>query len=522
MSYRSRGRWLAVTLIAGVASAAFAIPASAQTLADAIALAYQSNPTLQAQRATQRALDENFVQARTGWRPTVTFSGSLTYVEDRVPRAARNPSVDINGDGVPDGVSYSRSNGAGLTFSQPLWTGGRTAAAVSAAQADILSGRENLRRVESQVVLSVIQAYADVRRDTEALRIQTENVAVLQRQLLESQARFEVGEITRTDVAQSQARLALAQAQLQSAQAVLASSRATYAAVVGQNPADLAAEPSLAYLLPTNVDEAFTVAEQNSPLLRGQQYAEEASRARVQGARAERMPTLSLQAASRYSAAGDDFQRDLYGRESTVGLNVTAPLFTGGLTSSRIRQAVERNNADKITIEQQRRSVLQTVTQSWNTLTASRANITSTAEQARASAVAAEGTRQEQQVGLRTTLDVLNAEQELRSAQLNQVNARRDEYVSAANVIAAMGRLEAKNLTPTIAQYDPKTNFRPLRTAIGWVPWEEAVEVVDRAATIAPTVAPTEKPVEAAIGPGLQQPSTPASDTTPPASTPRR
>src|SRR5262249_39238359 len=180
------------------------------------------------------------------------------------------------------------------SLAPPTWAGGRTAAAVSAAEADILSGREGLRRVESQVILTVIQSYVDVQRDQEAVRIRQENVGVLQRQLEESKARFDVGEITRTDVAQSQSRLAAAQALLQSAQAQLAVSRSNYASVVGQNPGELADVPSLAYLLPANADDAFSVAEKFNPALRSQEFAEQASRARVAAARAERMPNLSL------------------------------------------------------------------------------------------------------------------------------------------------------------------------------------------------------------------------------------
>jgi outer membrane protein len=498
MSKSLRGRLLAAIFSAGV-GATFAAPAAAETLADAIAQAYDNNPTLQAQRATQRALDENYVQARSGWRPTVSLSASATYAETRTPRAALRLGQQT--------IEEGNSGAATLTFAQPLWTGGRTAAAVSAANSDILQGRENLRRIEAQVLSNTVQAYADVRRDQESLRIQQENVGVLQRQLEESQARFDVGEITRTDVAQSQARLAASQAQLQNAQAQLAISRANYAAVVGHNPGDLQEEPSLAYLLPNNVDDAFTVAEQNSPLLLAQQYAEQASRARVAGARAERMPNVSLQSTLRYgNAPVEPFDRGLFDREFQAAVGVTVPLFSGGLTSSRIRQAIERNNADRITVETQRRAVLQTVTQFWNQLIAARANIGSTAEQVRAATIAAEGVRQEQQVGLRTTLDVLNAEQELRSAQLSQVNARRDEYVAASTVLAAMGRLEARNLVPSVPQYDAKANFRKLRITWGWVPWEEPIAIVDRNVALPPAPQPKEKPIEGPIPPGLQPP----------------
>ncbi|HEV7386378.1 MAG TPA: TolC family outer membrane protein [Phenylobacterium sp.] len=513
MSKCLRGRLFAAIFSAGVAGA-FAAPAFAETLADAIALAYDTNPSLQAQRATQRALDENYVQARAGWRPQLSFQSSAAFTEFRTPRAARNTSIDTNGDGIPDtlipatgnGIRRVNSGNVGLNLSQPIWTGGRTAAAVSAAEGDILSGRETLRRVEAQVLLTVVQAYVDVRRDQEGVRIRQLNVDVLRKQLEESKARFDVGEITRTDVAQSESRLAAAQALLQSAIAQLGISRANYAAVVGQNPGELAPEPSLAFLLPNNADDAFGIAEQYSPVLRAQQFAEQASRARVAAARAERMPTVSLRGSLGYLGGVEPFDGGLWSREVQGVAVVTVPLFTGGLTTSRIRQSVERNNTDKINIETQRRAVLQTITQAWNQLVASRANIDSTAEAVRAAKIAAEGTTEEQKVGLRTTLDVLNAEQELRNDELTAVAARHDEYLAAATVLASIGRLEGKDLIPSITQYDPQRNFRKLRFSLGYVPWEEPIAMVDRAIAV-PAIPMSEgRPGEAPIGPGLQPP----------------
>ena len=510
-----RGRLLAATVCTAVIGG-MAAPASAETLADAIALAYANNPTLQAQRATQRALDENYVQARSGWRPTLSLGANAGYNEARIPAAAggAGSGVDRNGDGIPDiipgQISETNSSRIGLTFNQPLWTGGRVAAAVNAANADVLAGRENVRRVEAQVLASVIQAYSDTRRDVETVRIRQENVNVLTRQLQESNARFDVGEVTRTDVAQSQARLSQAQALFQSSVAQLAITRANYATLVGQNPGELAPEPSLAFLLPTDPDEAYKLAEEFNPQLRAQQFTEEASRARLAGAKAERMPNLSASATYGYSGPAipdrpaDVLQRDLYSRGISGTVQVTVPIFNGGLTTSRVRQAVERNNSDRITVEGVRRTVLQNVTTFWSQLIAARANISSSEEQVRAARIAAEGTRQEQQVGLRTTIDVLNAEQELRQAELNQVSSRRDEYVAAANVLAVMGRLEGRNLVPSAPQYDAARNFRKLRITWGWVPWEEAIGVVDQFGTVWPAHKPGEKPVEKTLAPGLE------------------
>jgi outer membrane protein len=492
MAMRLRGRRLAATFSASVIALA-ATAASAETLADAIALAYQSNPNLLAAQATQRALDETYVQARTGWRPTLNLQAQASYDETRIPRLARVSPLQLT-------ITETRQGAATLTLTQPIWTGGRVGAAVSAAHADVLAGRENLRRVEAQVLASVIVGYMDVRRDQESLAIHQADLLVLQKQLDESQARFDVGELTRTDVALSQARLAASQAQLQSAQAQLAVSRAEYAAAVGQNPGELAPEPSLAYLLPADADAAYDVAEKFNPALRGQEFAADASRARLAQARAGRAPTISAQATVNTTGPVDPFVQERYDREFRATVGVSVPLFSGGLVTSQIRQQVERNNSDRIAIETQRRSVLQTITGAWNQLIANRANITSTQEQVNAALIAAEGTRQELAVGLRTTIDVLNAEQELRAAQLSQIGAVHDAYISSVSLLSAMGRLEARNLIPTVPQYDAQRNFRKLRFTWGWVPWEEPIGVVDSVLT----PRSHEKPEEPAFRPGLE------------------
>lgn len=473
-------------LIAGTASVA-----SAETLADAIALAYQTNPTLQGQRASQRALDESVVQARTGLRPQINASADVSAADG-----------DGNGDA-------SRSSGAGVSVSQPLYTGGRVSSQISAAQADVLTGQEGLRSVEASVLQAVITAYVDVRRDQERLRISQENVAVLQRQLDEARARFEVGEITRTDVAQAEARFAASRASLASAQAQLAISRASYAAVVGQNPGDLEPEPSLEGLLPTAVENAFDAAEQNNSQILGAQYAERASAARVATARSARLPSITATGSVGYDATATSVSPafsnnafDNYGRSVSGRVGVSVPLFTGGLISSQVRAAQERNNADRQAIEETRRTVLRTVSQAWNSLIGARANLTANEEQVRAARIAFEGVRQEAQVGLRTTLDVLNAEQELRNAELSLVSARHDEYVAAAVLLSAMGKLEAKYLTPGVAQYDVTANGKAFSHKIGWTPWEPVLVLIDSVVSLPKPAAPASGSVAAPAATG--------------------
>jgi outer membrane protein len=484
MSKSFRARLLAAACGLGMTAGLAVAGAHAESLADAIALAYQTNPTLQAQRATQRALDENVVQAKaSGFRPTASITAN-----------AQNREVE--------GPADNKTSQATLNVSQPLYTGGRATAQLSAAQADVQAGLQNVRRVESAVLLNVITAYVDVRRTTESLRISQDNVARLRRQLEESQARFDVGDVTRTDVAQAQARFAAAQAALSTAQANLGITRASYAALVGQSPGDLQPEPSLANILPANVETAFDAAEKNNPQILAAEFTEQASRARVAQARAATRPTVSVGAGLGYSAGqigGVGNQFDDYSRTLTTQVQATIPLFTGGLTFSQIRAALERNNADRLTLENTRRTVLQTVTQAWNQLLGARAGLVSNEEQVRATALAYEGVKQEQQVGLRTTIDVLNAEQELRNAELSLVGSRRDEYVAASTILQAMGALEAKTLTPNVPQYDAAGHAaRTGAGLLGWTPTEPVVRVLDKVGAPFPRKGPEEGPIATA------------------------
>lgn len=483
-----RSRALASVALIAIAVGGLAAPASAETLQEAIALAYRTNPTLLAQRANQRALDESVVQARAGLRPTIDASAGVSYSRTRVQGGQ---PIDTDGDGVPDAVSRTgttESDGASASVSlgQNIWTAGRITHAISAAEANILSGRENLREIEQQVMASVVQAYADVVRDMEILRIRQENLAVLRRQLDESNARFEVGEITRTDVAQSEARLAQSEADLANAQAQLSTSRAGYAAVVGQVPANMVAMPTLPGL-PADFDSALDVALSENPGVRAAAYGLQAAEANVAAARSEYLPSARLSAS--YGGNANDLSSfDLGDRTSfTAGATVSVPLFTGGLNRSRVAQALERANAAQISVEGERRAVLQSVSASYAQTVSARSTLQAGEEAVRAASVAAEGVRQEAQVGLRTTLDVLNQELELRNAQVTLASARRNEYVAQANLLAAMGRLGGPDLDPSIEAYDAEANYRNVRNR-GALPWDGAIEALDRVA--APGVQP--------------------------------
>ena len=480
-----------VAVMAGVAA-----PAFAETLQEAIALAYRTNPTLLAQRANQRALDETVPQARAGLRPTIDLSASAAY--SRVDSKG-TAGIDLNGDGIPDtvgtgGVTESDTGSVSVGLSQTLYSGGRIGHAISAAEANVLSGRENLRSIEQQVLASVIQAYVDVQRDMEILDIRQQNLTVLRRQLDESNARFEVGEITRTDVAQSESRLAQSQSDLASAQAQLSVSRAAYAAVVGQSPATLVTPPALPGV-PTDFELALDTGLAENPAVRAAEYTLQAAEQRVAAARAEYLPSARLTAS--YGGTGDLTDLDIADRTAfQAGASISIPLFTGGLNQSRVAQAREQANAAQIAIEGQRRTVLQNVSSAFAQVISTRASVTAGEEAVRAGSVAAEGVRQEAQVGLRTTLDVLNQELELRSSQILLVNAKRNEYVAQALLLSAMGRLEGGDLDPTIALYDPVSNADSVRGR-GALPWDGVLETIDKIAS--PPVMPAADAPDAPI-----------------------
>lgn len=453
----------------------------ADTLGEAVALAYQTNPTLQAQRASEKVIDEEYPQAAAGLRPTISASTSVAR--------------DANQLGLIGPTTLTDSFG-GVTVSQPIYTGGRVATAIDAANADILAGREALRATEISVLQGVVGAYVDVRRDQARLQIAADAVTALSRQLEEAQARFDVGQVTRTDVAQAEARQALARAQWVQAQATLAITRAAYAAVVGQNPGDLAPEPPIAQLLPASIDAAFDTAEHNNPQLLGAEYGEAATAARLAQAKAETRPQLTLNGSLGFT--GGEVSQLLvqpnnpfanYTRDLRLSVDATMPIFTGGKVSSQIRQAAARDSVGRIQIEVARRAMLQSVSQAWNQLLGARGSLAADEVQVKADTIAYQGAQEEHNAGLRTTLDVLNAQQELENSQLALVGAQHDEYAASAAVLAAIGSLDVGALAPGTARYDPAANLNKVRHAVGWVPWDAPLQALDHLGAPTPTPA---------------------------------
>jgi outer membrane protein/S-layer protein transport system outer membrane protein len=445
-------------------------PARAETLAEVVAYAYESNPGLQAQRAALRAQDESYVQARGGYGLNVSGSVGETSYHERLAKT----------------TSYANTNSENLTISQPLYTGGRVHSQVDAAEAQVLSARELLRRYEMDLLQRVVTAYVDVRRDAALLKVNQDTVSVLEKELSDTQAKFGVREVTMTDVAESKVRLAQARVELATAQAALGVSRAQFFQAVGEAPGDLAPLPALD-TLPATLDQAFDAAENNNPQLQGAKYTEQKSRAQIAQARAARLPTVTAQFNLEHSPFLP-YNKAPYNFASVASVTVNQPIYTSGQISSGIRQAVETNNADRLSIDEIRKQVILDVTTAWEQLSAARSQLTSLDEAVKAGEFSFYGNHEEQKLALRSTIEVLNAELELTSAQQNLIRVRASEYVDRIQLLGAMGVLTPTLLSANIGLYDPAANFRRVQHR-GQTPLEWPIRALDGIA--APQIGPT-------------------------------
>ncbi len=432
-----------------LAGSTFALPAAAQTLEEALVAAYNNNPTLLAQRAQLRATDEGVPQALAGWRPTVTFSSEF---------GKSRQDFDPNSASRPDETLTPFANT--LSVNQPLYRGGRTEASVQSAEALVRAGRAQLDATEQTVFLQVITAYLDVLRDQRVVELNQNNVQRLERQLEATQDRFRVGEITRTDVAQAEARLERAKSDRTTAEGTLAASRATFQRVVGEPPRSLVLPASPAGL-PPSLDRAQAIAADENPDLVAALHREDSSRYDIRAASGALLPSISLNGA--LSRNEETTVGDLTTSVARVTAQVTVPLYEAGSVYSQVRQRRQTNNQRRIQIDETRRLVGQNVTQAWEALVTARANIVSRQAQVEANSVALDGVTQEAQVGARTTLDVLDAQQELLDAEVALVRARRDEHVAAVALLQTIGWLSAERLKLPVDYYDPAAHYGEVR-----------------------------------------------------------
>jgi outer membrane protein len=421
---------------------------ASDSLEKALANAYINNPTLNAERAALRGDNEVVSRRMAGYRPQISASGEIgaQYNDLKLTRSNDN--------------YRSQPKSATITATQTLFDGNRTTNLVSSAESLVYAQRETLRETEGSILVQGATAYMDVLRDTALYDLRTNNVEVLEEQLRQVNDRFRVGEVTRTDVAQAEARFAGARSQASAAQATLKSTIGRFRQIIGVEPKKLQPAKSIEKLLPKNLDVAVATAT-GHPAIQSQRHTIDSAELDVRAVTAEFYPTISLvgSASRRYEsqqAVNESTTASITGR-----LNV--PLYEGGDTSSRVRQGKERVGELRTRMDITREQVRANVVRDWSRLASAKTQIDAAQAQVRAAEVALNGVREEAKVGQRTTLDVLNAQQELLDARVNLVIAQRDRVVTSYDLLQSLGILSAERLSLKTALHNPSTHFEQVR-----------------------------------------------------------
>ncbi len=443
-------------MLLGVMASAFVLVGvngvSAETLESALAKAYGNNPNLNAQRAGVRASDEDVAQAKSGYRPRINANAEIsrTYsqYDSRTPRT-------IFGGG--EQTEWLTPRGYGVELTQPIFDGFQTDNRVRQAESGVLRSREDLTNVEQNMLFSSASAYMNVLRDTAILDLQRNNVEVIDEQLRQTRDRFNVGEVTRTDVAQAESRLAAARSQASAAEANLRTSIAQYRQFIGVEPQQLAPGRPLDKLTPRTVDAALKIALGEHPAIKAAQHAVDAAELAVKVAQGALAPQLGVTASVNQSydvqTSGDERLA------AAVGARLTVPIYEGGQVYAEVRQAKEQAGQAQLQADWVRDQVRAAVLSSWGDLEAARAQIQAAQAQIDAAETALSGVREEARVGQRTTLDVLNAQQELLTARVNLIQAQRDRVVASYQLVQSMGRLTSRALGLAVNHYSPKIHY---------------------------------------------------------------
>src|SRR5262252_2709972 len=443
------------TALAAIITAFSATAPQAQTLTQALAEAYNTNPQLLAQRALLRATDEQVPQALSFWRPTVNFTGQVGYSTASFQTALPTPPTNrLHLQTRPDLVQ--------LQAAQPIYRGGRTVAQTRQAINTVESTRAQTLAVETAVFQAVAMAYLDVVRDQALLEVDRNNVNVLREQLEATQDRFRVGEVTRTDVAQAESSLAQAQGMLVAQEGTLEISRAEYVRAVGRQPGRLIL-PRERPILPATREEALTLAANNNFNVISAVFAELAARDNIDVVRGQLLPQVSLVGTlSRASEPSVTQKGDLL-NQAQITAQLTMPLYEGGAIYSQTRQAEQTVGQRRSQVDDARRLAVQTANQFWATLQAARASIASFAAAVRAAQIALAGVQQQALVGTSTTLDVLIQNQQLLNTQSQLVTAEHDTALAEFNLAAAIGRLIAPELKLPVKLYDMERHYKEVK-----------------------------------------------------------
>ncbi len=423
---------------------ALTTPVNATTLADALIQAYQTNPALRVGRSGLRATDETVRQAKGALEPSINANISVDRTESPNPAIDTTPSTSLS-----------------VTASQTLFAGGTLLRGIEQARFNVLGGRQSLKSTEQSVLLDAVTAYMDVRRDQRNVQLARNSVKVLNEEVRAARERFEVGEVTRTDVAQAESRLAASESGLQINRAALSRSNDAYIAAVGSPPKNLQIPPA-APKLPASANAAEAIAIARHPSILQQQFAVKAAEKAVAIAKGNKAPVISANVSvsrsnNNSTSFGGGSDKQTQGR---IGLDVDQTIYRGGRLNSAQRQALATLDQQKANLQLAGVQVRQNVHSIYATWVASRASIQARQKQVRAAKIAFDGASEEAKLGARTTLDVLNSEQDLLQARSDLVTAIRDEYVNAYGVLSAMGLLTVKHLELGIESYDPDVNYK--------------------------------------------------------------
>ena len=457
-----------VKVVTGAAAAVLLLacmgpaPVLADTIEAALVRAYQNNPQLNAQRAAVRATDENVPQALSGYRPKVALTASLGYQYTDLNSTQGGDAThlirtEINGANPP--------RAAGLTVTQTLYNGNQTANKTRAAESQVSGAREGLRVLEQSVLLSAATIYMDYLRDSAIVEVQRSNTRVLEQTLKQTQDRFNVGEVTRTDVAQSEAQLAAGKTQQLTAESNLTTTRSNFRRIIGNEPSALAPGSPVDRYLPGTLPAAVDLSLTENPNVTAAMYGIDVNFLQVKINEGALLPTVTVQAAVQQAYEQTMTTYRSFGASAIAQLSV--PIYQGGAEYSLIRQSKENLSQQRLNLELTRDQTRANTVTAWGQLVAGKAQVASAQAQVTASEIALNGVREEAKAGQRTTLDVLNAQQALVNARVALVTAQHDRVVASYAVLNAVGRLSPQVLKLATTTYDPSVHYQQVRDS--WV-----------------------------------------------------
>jgi outer membrane protein len=431
-----------------------ASPAAADSLSDALVKAYQSNPQLNAERARQRGTDENVPQALAGYRPQVVASlgAGLQAVRDLLP------------DNTVQGATL-RPWTIGVTVTQVLFNGFKTANSVRVAEFQVQSGREALRNVGQGVLLDAVTAYMNVIANEALLQAQQTNVAVLREILGTTRKRLDAGDVTPTDVAQAEARLNRGLADLNAADVALAISKATYKQVIGDAPSHLLPASPVDRLSPNGLAESTEVAGKEHPAVVAAGFDVDVAQTTIKVAESSLLPTVTAQANVSRSKESDSTLGTFGTDQASIIGQINVPIYDGGTAASQTRQAKELTSQSRLVLEQVRNQARTAVASAWVTNEGTKVALAAAESEVRAADVALQGVRREAQGGQRTTIDVLNAQQDLTNARSRQIQAQHDRVIASYTLLSAVGRLDVHTLNLSTPDYLPEVHYHQVRDA---------------------------------------------------------